>query len=392
MRVLFLRLMVAIAAVWLLTQGVFAAWAFATFDEQEFDHRSARRQARLDLAAQRLEREPPAARRAALDQMRPAFRAPLELLPPGATPPGPSVTLSDGQVLVGGPMGRRPPPLGLLGAQTVLGGLALMGLLGWVSRPLRQGLHVLEEASARLGDGDLSARTRLVGGPVGEVGVRFDAMAARLQALVDGQRELLAAVSHELRTPMTRLRFQLEAADGLPPESLEAIDTELEAMDGLLRELLDVARLASDPHEPAAPEESVAVVEEVVARHRDLAAARGVSLRVQGRGGLSMSRPDQVRVVDNLVTNAVRHAAAVVRITLSDGRLLVDDDGPGVPPAERSRIFEPFHTGDPSRSRQTGGVGLGLALVQRAVSRWGGEVSVQDGPLGGARFEVRLRV
>ena len=94
-------------------------------------------------------------------------------------------------------------------------------------------------------------------------------------------------------------------------------------------------------------------------------------------------------MVENLVTNAQRHAVGAVVVTVEDGRLAVTDDGPGVPEADRQRIFEPFVSGDPSRSRELGGVGLGLSLAKAAVERWGGRLEVEEAQGGGARFTAR---
>lgn len=391
MRALFLRLLAAILGVWLVVQGVFAAWASLAAGDRGREERDALVRDQLQLVAERLEGRRGHERRHALEQVRRGLRMPIDLLPPESRPRAPHVVLRDGDVLVADPARVLPPPLSVLALQAALGALTLGALLGWVSRPLRAGLDALERTSNQLAEGDLAARTGLVDGPVGEVAARFDHMAERLEALVEGQRDLLAAVSHELRTPMTRLRFRLESAsDVLDPREREAVDAELDAMDRLLGELLDLARLEQAPREHPEPDATRELIDDLVRRAEPVASARGLAVTARCEGGLPMSRPDQARVVGNLLTNALRHARSAVTVTVQGARLVVDDDGPGVPQADRARVFEPFHTGDPSRSRETGGVGLGLTLVSRAVARWGGTVHVETRPGGGARFVVEF--
>ncbi len=297
-----------------------------------------------------------------------------------------TLELESGTLLVAQPMeGPPPPPIGWIILQIVLAASAFGGVLFVLSRPALRDLQTLETVAGRIASGDLSARTGLTDGPVANVGSGFDIMAERIEEILRGQTELLHAVSHELRTPMARMRFLMEL---LPAsDSLTAMDEELQAMDSLLEELLEVLRLDGAPTEPAAPEVTSDVIRDVCERLGTLA---DVDITVELGGALQISERDLTRVVSNLVTNATRHAANRVLVRLMPGKLVVEDDGPGVSIDDRTRIFEPFHTGDPSRNGQLGGVGLGLTLVRRSVERWGGTVEVDSAETGGARFVVRI--
>ncbi|MBX2802713.1 MAG: hypothetical protein KTR31_33845 [Myxococcales bacterium] len=287
------------------------------------------------------------------------------------------------------PPAPPPPPLTSRIASTVVAAATFTGLVVWLSASARRDLRRLEQVSQNLGQGELDARTGLTTGALGALGRRFDTMADRVQRLVVEHRELLAAVSHELRTPMARLRFELEAARTSERLDLEAFDEELDAMDSLLTELLELHRLEQPPP-PDLTEVPFDELRAMVEGARVLAVQRDVILELTGTGSLPMRDRDAAHLVRNLLSNAIRHATSRVQVHLEPGSVTVDDDGRGVRAADRERIFEPFVTGDTSRSRALGGVGLGLALARRAAERWSGTITVADSPLGGARFVVRF--
>lgn len=303
----------------------------------------------------------------------------------GPEPPPPPMRHAESR-----PPRPPPPPPGWLIAQTLLSVGAFAAVAAWVGRPLWSDLEVLARTSRRVAEGDLSARTGLTEGPVGEIGALVDTMSAQVEGTLSEQMRMLAAISHELRTPHARLRFQLEAlgADATDAQQpwLSAIDAELESIDVLLGELIDLQRLQEPPLEPADPAGSGPLVAEAVARMRLLAK---VPIDVSIQGELPIGGRDLRRIVENLLSNAIRHARSQIRVELAPGALTVEDDGPGVPDGQSTAIFRPFASLDPSRSRELGGVGLGLALVRRAAERWGAHVGVDRGPLGGARFRVR---
>ena len=344
---------------------------------------------KLEIAADRLAPLPPEARARALPALERSLAVHLVLLPPDA-PPLPAVrALPDGQRLHAVPVPAPPPPVVATALRLLLVLAAFAAAMAWLGRPLLRDLLALERAADALGGGDLSARAHVGDGPIARLGDRFDAMADRIADLLADQRALLQAVSHELRTPMARMRFQLEALrDGAgepEPAEIAAIDGELDRLDALIGDLLAVLRLEQPPTEAAEPEATRAVIEACVARIRPMTPHR---ITVEVAGTLPIAARDLERIVENLLTNAVRHARAAIVVRVGDACLWVDDDGPGVPEADRERIFAAFATGDPSRARHLGGVGLGLTLVRRAAERWGARVAVGAAPIGGARFEV----
>jgi signal transduction histidine kinase len=225
-------------------------------------------------------------------------------------------------------------------------------------------------------------------------------MAGRIAALLQSHRTLTSAVSHELRTPLARLRFShslaREELDAEPKDRyLARMDRDLAEMDELTSELLDYARLERGA--PALELQTVpaeAWLEDVLADAREGPGAEGTP-RVEADVAVEALRCEpryMGRAVANLVRNAVRHARARVRVLVeSDASrtvIHVDDDGCGVPAQDRERLFQPFVRLDRSRDRASGGFGLGLAIV-RQVARWhGGDASIGESPLGGARVTI----
>lgn len=261
--------------------------------------------------------------------------------------------------------------------------------------PIRRELLALDQGARRLREGDLSARVE-VGprvGPVGEVSTQVNAMADRVQQLIQSHEELLRSVSHELQTPLARLLFAIDALQ----ESPEPHDELLQGMRGTVDELRVLAEEVLQFHRLGRGQEHLLEREPV-----DLAELAGdVALAFEG---VSVEAPEQGAFVDgdprllyralrNLVENAVVYGTPpVVRVGPDDGGVVVhvDDGGDGVPEAARERIFEAFYRVEGSRARATGGTGLGLAIVRRVAERHGGWASVGDSPEGGARFTVWL--
>ena len=285
-------------------------------------------------------------------------------------------------------------PISLLLAILVLIGAAIYFLI----RPIERRIHRLALATERFGKGDLSSRAEAGSGDaIAELAGTFNAMAGRIEGLIDRQRELLHAVSHELRTPMSRLLFLLDnARDADTSEAknqhLWRIERTLAGMNDLVEELLIFVRLDGDTEQPVPeridiPEAIQSLAEEVLPL-RD-----GVALEIDcDSAQISTVSRYFRRAVLNLLTNAVRHARERIRVSCGreDGTicLYVDDDGPGVPEEAREKVFEPFFRLDESRTAGEGGVGLGLAIVQRIMVSLGGTARVTDSPLGGARFTL----
>jgi signal transduction histidine kinase len=223
----------------------------------------------------------------------------------------------------------------------------------------------------------------------------MNSMLDRLETTSLRQRRFVSDASHELRSPIAVIRAQLEvalrrgdAADW--PTVAQRVLDEDQRLEQAVAELLELARTDERADAPEVVVDLDEVVLEDTARERrvPIDTSRVLAGRVHG------TRSQFARVVANLLDNACRHAATRVEIALvrqeHDVVLTVDDDGPGIAIPDRERVFERFTRLDEGRSRDAGGVGLGLAMVRAIVERNGGTVSVDDAPLGGARLVVRL--
>ena len=285
----------------------------------------------------------------------------------------------------------RPPYWRLAGALIWLGLTALfvVGALVWGAHRMTRPLRRFAEAADRLG---LDANPP----PLPERGPRelrnatraFNRMTARIRRLVDDRTLMLAAVSHDLKTMLTRLRLRAEfIEDG---EQKEKAAADLDEMQAMLAATLSFAR------DDAADERPVAV--DLAAMLQSLAA----DLADAGRAA-SYDGPDRLalrgrpvalrRVFGNLLDNALRYGGeARVSLRQADGRAeaRIEDRGPGIPEALRERVFDPFFRVEASRSRDTGGSGLGLAVVRAVVRRHGGEIALEDRPGGGLSVRVML--
>jgi signal transduction histidine kinase len=298
---------------------------------------------------------------------------------------GPTFTfkLPDGRWVVAR-MHHPHRPFGLLAALALLLVAIAVG-----SYPLmRRITGRLERLQARveaLGAGDLTARVHIEGrDEVATLARSFNHAAERIEKLVAAHKTLLAHVSHELRTPLTRIRVAVELLPGdARPELRARLAQDIDELDALIGELLLTSRLDAGSILQAEPVDLLALAAEE-------AAARGVEVSgrpvaVQGEARLLR------RLVRNLLDNAQRHAAgAAVEVAvepLAEGgaRLTVADRGPGVPEAERERIFEPFHR---VPGATADGAGLGLALVRQIARHHGGEALCLARPGGGSVFEV----
>jgi signal transduction histidine kinase len=280
-------------------------------------------------------------------------------------------------------------------------GLALLVAARWRIRPLEAQLDALARAADALGRGDRAARAPvLTDDDAGQLAQRFNAMAAQVDELVRGRERLLHAVSHELRTPLARLRFGVELLGGegeaAAREARRArLEDDLAELDQLLDELLTWARLDAGASVSRETTDAARACAEAIARVAELRPA--IALSLDARAGRAALDPRLFRrALQNLLVNALRHATAAVTVTAVDHDdalvVTVDDDGPGVPIAERARILEAFVRGPAPTSHDVppGGSGLGLAIASRAAAAHGGAITVSDAPGGGARFTLRV--
>ncbi|WP_051218238.1 DUF4153 domain-containing protein [Nocardioides insulae] len=280
---------------------------------------------------------------------------------------------------------------------TVLLALAVTQLLAvGMTAPLRQ----MTAAARRMATGDYAVRVEESSrDEVGELARAFNTMARDLAGVDRQRRDLVANVSHELRTPLTGLRAVLEnVVDGVAPrESLEAALAQAERMSGLVEDLLDLARTDAGkvPLNPR-PVPLAGLLGDAVAEARTLGREVTYDVRVTPPDLVVRADPDRLRqLVANLLDNASRHSPAGGRVTVTvvavgeRYRLEVQDQGPGVPPAARDRVFEPFGTlsappsnardmSDPSGAGEGGGTGLGLAIARWVTDLHGGSILFVD--------------
>ncbi len=288
-----------------------------------------------------------------------------------------------------------------LGGLTAAGVAVLAGL--WLAGRMARPLAELQAAARAIASGRLDYRVRVSGGEIGEVAEAFNSMAARLEADERLRREFLAAVAHELRTPLANVQAHLEAIlDGVAeptPERVAALHTQTVLLSRLVSDLRDLtlAQAGALPLQRSRVD-LAAVCREVVEALQPWLDERQLRAQLEAEGPVwAWADPQRVRqVVQNLVHNAVRFSppAGTVRLVVAArgewAELAVEDQGPGIPAEDLERVFEPFYRADPSRSRQSGGSGLGLAVVKHLVLAHGGTVRAERRPQGGSRFVVRL--
>jgi signal transduction histidine kinase len=293
--------------------------------------------------------------------------------------------------------------LGSIAAAAMIAAALLgFGLARWVSRPLKG----LDAAARRLADGDLAIRAKVSSGPreLRRLGTTFNTMAGRLEALVHGNRAVIADVSHQLRTPLAALRLRLDllAADTAQadPETAHelagALD-ELARLSRLVDGLLTVARAENVVPVPVAVDVAETARERVVAWH-PVADDRGIVLVASTAGtgsGLGPGRSPGApvlawigeghleQILDNLIANALEALSPghMVRLTTAatsaGARITVSDNGPGMSAEDRARAFLRFTTSSPN------GTGLGLAIVHRLAVSNGGTAQLDETPGGG---------
>ncbi len=287
--------------------------------------------------------------------------------------------------------------------------LIVVGVSSWLlARTLTRPLRTLSRAANEFGAGRLEARAALAQrDELGDVSRAFDDMADRVAALLRAERELLANVSHELRTPLARIRMALalasEGNDTVARASLPDIAEDIDELERLVADILTTTRLdlgnASAAGLPPLRRERVAprdLLDHAAARFRGAHPDR--TLRVDVAGDLPPIECDPVllrRVVDNLLENAHaysdRAAEPVELVARAEPRtgdgLAIDvvDRGVGIAAEDLGRVFEPFFRADRSRTRATGGLGLGLALAKRIVDAHGGTLELASAPNQGTR-------
>jgi len=284
------------------------------------------------------------------------------------------------------------PPFGFVWMLAVVGIAVAVGVFPIIRR-LTQRLEALQRSVQRFGEGDLAVRVPEQGhDEVADLARQFNAAAARIEALVQAHKSLLANASHELRSPLARIRMGLELMGGAQPSAAlrDEIQRSIAELDQLVEEILLASRLDAREADVGA-RESV----DLVGLAAEECARTGAELDVQAEGLEVSAYPRLLRrALRNLLENARRYSDGSVDVSLGVqagmAEVRVSDQGPGVPAELRERIFEPFYR-LPGASERSGGVGLGLALVRSIAARHQGTVHCEANALGrGACFVLRL--
>jgi two-component system, OmpR family, sensor kinase len=286
------------------------------------------------------------------------------------------------------------------GIALLIGAAASYLLAAQTARPLRSMASSAEEIDA----GDLSRRMEVSGSAdeVARLAESFNRMLARLDDAFSRQREFVADASHELRTPLTVIRGQLEVLSRQSDPKKQDVDHVAEQVQGAVARMQslvdDLLLLAEADQDLEVRRQTVSLrgyLEDQLDGFR-AAAQRRFEVGEVPDGSFELD-PERIgQVIWNLLSNAVDHTAEGGRICVSaaavrDGVVIrVDDDGPGIPAAERERIFDRFHRTDYSRDRRAGGSGLGLAIARALVEAHGGWIRTAKSPLGGARIEFLI--
>ncbi len=269
----------------------------------------------------------------------------------------------------------------------------------FIIHPLEKKIKLVESAARRIGGGDLSARAEVYGrDEVSQLAYAFNSMAEHIQRLIDSQRELTRAVSHELRTPVARIRFGMEMlADTEDTDDrfkqLEQLDGDIDELNKLIDEILTYAKLEQGI--PVLNFERVdlgELLQQVAKETKALGSKLNIIVNMPPEGTVVEAEQRYLhRVLQNLAGNATRYAKT--EVCLSAGiyencaYIAVEDDGDGIPEKDREKVFQPFTRLDDSRTRASGGYGLGLSIVSRIAFWFGGNIKVeQSASLGGAKF------
>lgn len=251
-------------------------------------------------------------------------------------------------------------------------------------------LRSLEHAVERFGQGDLSARAEARRqDEFGKLARSFNLMAERIETLLTAERRLLQDVSHELRSPLARLEFAVELARTSPDrnKALDRIKKETERLSTLVSELLQVTRAENDPQSRNICAIALRdLIEDVIGDTTVESEARGVSLHLDATASLELRGDRELlrRAVENVLRNAIRFAPekSTVDVTLrsqaDNAVIAVRDYGPGVPEDSLANLFKPFFRVEADRNRDSGGVGLGLSIAQRAVAIHQGQIHARN--------------
>jgi signal transduction histidine kinase len=268
--------------------------------------------------------------------------------------------------------------------------LAMIPVTWFFARSLSKPMTQFAAAAERFGRDprappmSISGSTEIV-----QAAAAFNEMQDRLRRYVDDRTSMVAAIAHDLRTPLTRLRFRVESA---PEETQAKMTADIDQMEAMIAATLTFVRDAqADPVRTRL--ELSSLLESIV----DDMAETGADVQVEQAERVVIDADSLAlrRLLTNLLENAVKYGSrARASLSVHDriAEIDIEDDGPGVPAPELNRVFDPFYRREPSRNRQTGGIGLGLSVARSIARAHGGDVALQNRPQGGLRAKVTLPV
>lgn len=291
----------------------------------------------------------------------------------------------------------------LLAFTTVLG----LAVTYTLARPLTRDLETLTAVAQRVGDGDLDARSELerideVGNLSSSIDLMIQQIASSNKAREEAEHErsvTLASLSHDARTPLTSMRLATEALiDGVAPDPeryLKTIESDITAVETLITDIFTIGQLEAGRYQLAAgPVDAMTSINDVVDRMVPIADDKNIALVVNGPETLPVTAdPAQLgRVIQNLVSNALRHSPEDDRINIEvngeNRRISILDQGSGFPADFTEEAFQPFRRHDYARERAHGGAGLGLAVSKGIIEALGGRIWADPGPGGAVHLEL----
>jgi len=303
-----------------------------------------------------------------------------------------NVTLRDGENLrlsVLPPAFAMEPPKTDFRPVLALFMLSIAALAYLVARMTTSPLKKLAQAAKNLGNDINHPPLKLTGvSEIRQASAAFNAMQARIRQYIAQRTEMLAAITHDLQTPLTRLRLRLEKVSD--SELQQRLIGDLSAMQEMVREGLDLAR-STDTNETMQALDLDSLLDSVCADATDA----GQEVVLVGRSAMrAFGRPMGLRrCLVNLIDNAVKYghdARVTVDRTKGAARIRIRDSGPGIDAAELARVFEPFYRVESSRSRESGGTGLGLTIARNIAEQHGGTIALANHPDGGLEVTLML--
>lgn len=276
--------------------------------------------------------------------------------------------------------------------------LCLLAPIGWWSRAHWRGLQALSKVADDFGQGDLAARASVGrSASIAPLAARINDMAGRIGSLLEARKHLLHSVSHELRTPIARLEFGVELLrdrhavdDPALLRRVDAMQADVGELKALVNELLDLNQIDQGQ---AMPQQAFALTPLLRGCPLPSSTLQFNATIPSELGELRGDARLLARAINNLLGNAAKYAHSHVALHATRGEqlcIVIEDDGPGIPPEARAQVFEPFYRLSREADHAAGGYGLGLTIAAKAIRLHGGAIAVDTSPLGGARFTIVL--